>query len=125
MVSGFNNGGDIMFTLVPIFMGIVFVLVIGVIIFSLIRGVSQWRKNEASPRLSVPAAVKSKRTHITRNGDHGRTVYYVTFEFESGDRSELKVTGQEFGLLAEGDYGILSFQGTRYLGFQRENTQNA
>ena len=45
------------------------------------------------------------------------------FEFESGDRLELMVDGSEYGLLAEGDCGMLSFQGTRYLGFVRGRTQ--
>ena len=45
--------------------------------------------------------------------------YFVTFEFESGDRLELPVDGSDYGLLVEGDTGKLSFQGTRYLGFQR------
>lgn len=29
------------------------------------------------------------------------------------------MTGYEFGMLVEGDRGKLSFQGTRYLGFER------
>ena len=41
-------------------------------------------------------------------------------EVESGDRMELNLSGQEYGLLAEGDRGKLTFQGTRYLGFERE-----
>lgn len=47
------------------------------------------------------------------------TSYYVTFEVESGDRMELHVSGSEYGMLAEGDYGQLTFQGTRYLDFVR------
>ena len=30
------------------------------------------------------------------------------------------MTGTEYGLLAEGDRGKLTFQGTRYLGFERQ-----
>ena len=45
--------------------------------------------------------------------------YFVTFEVESGDRMELKMHGSEYGLLAEGDFGRLTFQGTRYLSFER------
>ena len=30
------------------------------------------------------------------------------------------MSGTEYGLLIEGDKGNLSFQGTRYLGFERE-----
>ena len=48
------------------------------------------------------------------------TSYYATFQVESGDRMELSMTGTEYGLLAEGDRGKLTFQGTRYLGFERQ-----
>ena len=47
------------------------------------------------------------------------THYYVTFQFDSGDRLELHVPGREYGMMAEGDVGDLTFQGTRYLGFDR------
>jgi hypothetical protein len=33
---------------------------------------------------------------------------------------ELYVAGHEFGMLIEGDRGMLTFQGTRYLGFERK-----
>lgn len=49
------------------------------------------------------------------------TSYYVTFQVDSGDRMELSVSGSEYGVLAEGDKGQLTFQGTRYLTFDREN----
>lgn len=50
---------------------------------------------------------------------HSSTRYYATFQVESGDRMELAVSGPEYGMLAEGDRGTLTFQGTRYLGFER------
>jgi hypothetical protein len=43
----------------------------------------------------------------------------VTFEVKSGDRMELQVQGHEYGMLVEGDFGELTFQGNRYLGFAR------
>lgn len=36
---------------------------------------------------------------------------------------EFSVSGSEYGMLVEGDQGKLSFQGTRYLSFQREGQQ--
>ena len=42
-----------------------------------------------------------------------------TFEFESKDRTEFRVNGKEYGMIAEGDYGKLKFQGTRFLEFNR------
>ena len=47
------------------------------------------------------------------------TTYYVTFEVESGDRIELVVPRSEYGFMVEGDQGKLTFQGTRYLSFDR------
>lgn len=114
--------GDILFQIVPIFIGIIFIIVFGSILFTVFKGIGQWKKNEQSPRLSVPAEVKTKRTHVRRVGQdgHSSTSYFVTFEFSSGDRSELKMSGKEFGYLAEGDVGILTFQGTRFLEFERK-----
>lgn len=109
---------------------IMFFLITGMFVVMLIKGIGEWHKNNQSPRLSVDAAVVSRRSsvshhHHTNASGHGShtttsTSYYVTFQVESGDRMELCVTGREYGLLAEGDYGKLSFQGTRYLGFERQ-----
>ena len=105
---------------------IVFVLVIGTFIVTAVKGIAQWNKNNNSPRLTVPVTVVSKRTNVshhhhgTTNAHHTSTTYYVTFQVESGDRMELHVTGQEYGMLIEGDIGNLTFQGTRYLGFDRQ-----
>ena len=107
---------------------ITFVLVIGMFVVTAVRGISQWNKNNNSPRLTVAATVVAKRTNVTRhhhggaNGHHHHhtsTSYYVTFQVESGDRMELHVAGTEYGMLIEGDSGKLTFQGSRYLGFER------
>lgn len=47
------------------------------------------------------------------------THYHATFQVESGDRMELAVNDKEYGMLAEGDTGKLTFQGTRYKEFVR------
>ncbi|MBD8067398.1 DUF2500 domain-containing protein [Bacillus sp. PS06] len=120
--------GDLMFQIGPIFIAIIFIIVISLFVFTISKGISQWHKNEKSPRLIVPAILTSKRTDVRRSSnlhnDHHHssthTHYYVTFEFESGDRSEFHVSGKEFGLLTEGDTGRLTFQGTRYVGFERK-----
>ena len=123
---GFNQGFG-MFNVFGIMFTIVFVLIVGVFIVILIKGISQWSKNNKSPRLTVPATLIAKRTDISHHGGagdhhhhHTSTSYYVTFQVESGDRIEFHVSGQEYGLLMEGDRGDLSFQGTRYLGFARQ-----
>ncbi len=114
----FNGGFEVMFFLV-------FVLVIGTFIFNFAKGIGQWNKNNNSPRLTVDATVVTKRTQVSRHHNASThhtshsTSYYVTFQVESGDRMELDVSGNEYGMLVEGDYGKLTFQGTRYLGFER------
>lgn len=109
---------DMMFTIAPIFISIIFIIVFGFIIFSILSSIKQGVKNNNSPLLTVPAEVASKRIHV--QGDHSRTTYYVTFEVQSGDRMELVVEGKEYGMLVEKDLGLLSFQGTRYISFERQ-----
>jgi len=136
---GDGMGGDafggvfgMMGTIVPVF----FIVVLGIIVFSAFRGIAQWNRNNQQPVLSVEARLVSKRTNVSHHHHHNggdafqnsvstSTDYYVTFEVESGDRMEFKVAGSEYGMLAEGDYGKLSFQGTRYLGFRRESRAEA
>ena len=114
-----------LFEIFPVIFTIMFLLVFGIILLNLFKGVAQWNKNNHSPRLTVDAAVVAKRTNVSRHRSgssgmhHTSTTYYVTFQVESGDRMELHVAGAEYGLLVEGDRGRLTFQGTRYLGFQR------
>lgn len=106
---------------------LVFLLALGTILLQLIRGAGQWNRNNHAPRLTVSATVVAKRGDVTHHrhdaGGVGHTAssttYYVTFQVASGDRMELQLDGREYGLLAEGDQGELTFQGTRYLGFQR------
>ena len=111
---------DFMFYLVPLMSFSIFCFVIGMFIFMFVNMARQGKRNDNSPRLTVPATVVAKRDHRSHGREHSHTSYYVTFQFESGDRMELMIPGTEFGLLCEGDRGALSFRGTRYLSFQRE-----
>ncbi|HHW21396.1 MAG TPA: DUF2500 domain-containing protein [Clostridiaceae bacterium] len=124
-------GTGFMFGLVPIFVTIIFIVVIGSFIVIFIKGFAEWNRNNHSPLLTVPARVVAKRTNVSHHTHHhgsdmgayhhsSSTTYYVTFGFESGDRLELRVPHNEFGYLVEGDMGRLTFQGTRYKGFQRD-----
>ena len=100
---------------------IAFILILGVIVIMVVKNIATWNKNNNSPRLTVEAKVMSKRTAITHHHDSmSSTRYYVTFQVDSGDRMELPMTGSEYGMLAEGDVGKLTFQGTRYLSFERK-----
>lgn len=124
MTGSFGMGGGV-FTALFI---LAFLTILGTFLAMLIRGIGQWSRDNRAPRLTVGALVTAKRTNVTghhhHNGGMGHTThstaYYATFEVESGDRMELRLSGQDYGLLAEGDRGYLTFQGSRYLGFERE-----
>lgn len=123
-----------MFEFAEIMFPVMFTLVFLVIIVTIVRNIGTWSKNNHSPRLIVPAKIVGKREDVTwhhhanagdmsgAQGYHSTssTNYYITFQVESGDRLELSVPGSEYGLLIEGDEGKLTFQGTRYLSFERE-----
>jgi len=113
-----------MFSIPFILFPLVFMLVIGVFVYTFARTIKEKRRNDNSPRLTVNAKIVDKRSAVHRhhhdNHHHYGYSYYVTFEFDSGDRSELYVPQNEFGILVVGDRGNLTFQGTRYLSFERK-----
>jgi hypothetical protein len=131
-LSPFGGFGNSMFTIVPVIIMIGFVLVFGTIIVRSVQGAKQWKRNNDSPVLTVDATVVTKRSdvqyyHHGTGADHmdhmssSNTYYFVTFEVASGDRMEFKIRDTEYGMLAEKDVGKLTFQGSRYLGFERDN----
>ncbi len=132
MMSPFGN--DPLFTIMPILFGLFFVVVLGIIVFALVRGAREAAWNRRQPILNVTARIIGRRQEISHSSDSNpgdgidtsstRTTHFVTFEVESGDRMEFAVQGKEYGLLIEGDYGKLTFQGTRYIGFVRDLTPN-
>lgn len=114
---------DFVGTVIPIFI----IVIIGIILLSVGKGVRQWNRNNKQPILTVGSRIVSKRNEISHHqrqndqmSSYTRTSYYITFEVESGDRIEFIVEGEEYGMCAEGDTGRLTFQGTRYMGFQRK-----
>lgn len=121
-----NTGIPTVFTALFV---IVFLLIAGTVIVSIVRNVRQSAKNDQQPVLTTPATVVTKRALNAPDRSHERmnntnrnfSTFFATFQVASGDRMEFQVASDEYGLLAEGDEGQLTFQGTRYKGFQRTN----
>ena len=113
------------FSFVMIMFQMVFVCVCAVILFLIVKNISTWNKNNHSPKLTVPATVVAKRTQVTQQqhanagdptGAHGfstttSTSYYVTFQVESGDRMELRVSRSEIWTAGREKPGKLKFSG--------------
>ncbi|WP_233516793.1 DUF2500 domain-containing protein [Paenibacillus curdlanolyticus] len=114
-----------MFGEMPVFMqfffAIVVILIVGGIVSGVTRAVSTGLSNQAAELLTEYCQIVSKRTKVSGgDGDSSAsTSYYITFEFANRSRTEFRVTPQDYGLLAEGDFGYLSYKGTRFKGFDR------
>ena len=66
---GFGTG----LTVFGIMFTVVFVLVLGSIIFAIVKGIGQWNKNNHSPRLTVPATIVAKRTNVSHHHHHNQS----------------------------------------------------
>ena len=123
----FDFGFNLMSTVLPNILLRFFADFIAFAVSIRVKGFTQNTRNNASPVLTVNCTVVTKRTEVSHHHHHHdshmhvstSTTYYATFQVESGSRMEFAVSGQEYGLLVEGDRGNLTFQGTRYLGFQQ------
>lgn len=81
-------------------------------------------KQGEKPVYNMQAVVKGKRTLIEPDPENPavpRTRYFVTFHKRDGNRVEMQVPGEDYGLAAEGDEGILVWQGDEFVVFKRTN----
>ncbi|WP_070000628.1 DUF2500 domain-containing protein [Cellulosilyticum sp. I15G10I2] len=115
---------DMMFNIVPVIILLGFIFVFGTIIYRIVNIAKDKRK----PIIPVRAKVVAKRTqvrggHTSHNDMHGHTLsstyYYATFELENGERMELAIPSHQIGYIVEGDTGILNFQGSLFVKFDR------
>ncbi|QWU13507.1 Protein of unknown function [Paenibacillus sophorae] len=111
----------------PIFFKIFALVFLFIIIYATFKGIKQWMVNNASELLTVSCTAVSKRFRVRGgSGDtSASTDYYVTFETPNGDRVELEVPDRLYGLIVEGDRGELTYQGTRFKGFERESGRDS
>lgn len=122
-----SDSFDSVFTLMFPSMIIIFAIIVLTVIIKAVI-------NVRSPILTVSASVISKREHTSSSrqfvagditGAHGyhdtfSTSYTAVFETDSGEMLKLDVTGEEYGRLLEGERGLLSFKGSRFLDFEKK-----
>lgn len=119
------------FSIMRVVFFIAFVLVLGFIAVAIGRGIKEWSQNNAQPKIPAAALITAKRTALTHHHHYTgvsdnqhmhmttSTSYFITCEFTSGDRMEFSVSAREYGLVSEGDTGILTSQGSRFISFER------
>lgn len=100
---------------------IVFGLIVFVIIMGIVKTIGAGLSNQAAERVQRSCKVVDKRTRVRGgSGDFSAsTYYYITFEFDGGERVELEVKDTDFGMIVIGDCGELHYKGTRFLEFVR------
>ncbi len=80
-------------------------------------------KQGRKPVYNIQAEVKGKRTLIEADPENPaipKTSYFVTFHKRDGNRVEMEVPGEDYGLCAEGDEGILVYsKGDEFIVFKR------
>jgi hypothetical protein len=118
----YNSASNFMFSIVPVIIGIIFIIVICGFVFAFVNGLKQYASNKEKPVETVPARIIGKRPHTWGGaGDSSaHTSYYVTFELENGERMEIPVNDSFYGMHVEGDTGMLTHQGTQMMSFERE-----
>ncbi|MDQ0221881.1 DUF2500 domain-containing protein [Streptococcus moroccensis] len=112
--------GQLVFMVVQVGMA----LVLGYVIFQIGRNVLDWSRNNQSSEQSVKARVISKHPNLLHSGDAKRTLHKVIFQLPGQQSLELRVRGEAFDQLLEGDEGELTFQGNRFLAFKQKNLKN-
>lgn len=75
------------------------------------------------PVYNIQATVKGKRTLVEADPENPNipsTRYFLTFHKRDGNRVEMEVPGEDYGLAAEGDEGVLVYsRGDEFIVFKR------
>ena len=116
------------FRIAPVLISIGFVVFVCFLVLHVLNKGMERNRNNRAPIISKDATIVAMRMavqiHNHANGygaapPSAATKCFATFQFEDGSRIELKIPDKEYGLLADGDQGQLTFQGTRYKSFKR------
>lgn len=116
-------------------MEIMLVLIIAIFTAIFFRCIFEWTINKCSAMESVDAFVVAKQQGMIQQqipnagdatGGHGFTLqeqpwYKITFRMTDSTEKEFNVDDQSFRELKEGEKGILTYQGTRYLGLKKDS----
>lgn len=110
---------SLLFSMLPLLL--LLIIVVAVIVF--IRLCKPKAQRAAGAGASVPAAppapVQQQNAMVITKRSPSGTEYFVGVELEAGERMELWVSGSQYGLLLEGDQGLLTWQGRRLVSFER------
>lgn len=112
------------FKIIAFVFPILFIFVFAGIFFTLLKSLKQWNFNNKQPKITVSAKLITKTTKDLQQKRKqyimpSPTYCFLTFEVESGGSIELSVDALTFDKLIEGEIGILTYQGDRFIHFER------
>jgi len=88
----------------------------GILLLIITIPIVEYNKNEKQPVITTDAVLLTKSTQQL---GRGFSSYHLTFEITSKERISLKVDHQKYALFIEGDKGTLTYQGSRFITFER------
>lgn len=118
---GGMDGFGLFFPIFMVFFFGVVALFVGAVVVAIVKQAKLARQNNAAPEVTAVASVVDK--HIDTGGGGESSViehHLVSFEQPGGERFELEVPANQYGLLVVGDRGSVTMKGTQYLAFARE-----
>lgn len=104
-------------------------IIISLVVIVIVQGY----KNKHAPKLTVNAVITARRItnyHSNHSSDVANqalytvatTNFYVTFKLENGKKREFMVGPTEYNRLYKGEKGKLTYQGKRFLSFEKEKS---
>ncbi len=105
---------------------VIFILAFIFIIINMFTAPHLPKIDRNAPIDTIKAKVIAKRTDVSGSHFHNdnlnmiNTHYYVTFELYNKERKEFIVDSDDYGLLIEGDEGMLTYQGIIFKSFDRQ-----
>ena len=84
-------------------------------------------QDSRAPRLTVEASVAGRRQEYRFYGTRYRrtrsTTYYAAFQLKNGARVEVWMSRRNYRRLTEDSFGLLTYQGSRFVRFERLGKQ--
>lgn len=107
------------------FSGLFMGVIILIFVFLVVSNIMTWDRNNKAPILNNNAILVDKRKHHHHHGGqhpHSSTSYHLKFLLETGEEMTFKVKSSRYHMHDEGDEGVLTYQGTRFLEFGQGQT---
>ncbi len=99
----------------------VFIIAPAIVIPVTINATKKKNQQKMEQQKAAAAAIPVQSlyaTAITKRNPRGNE-YYVGFQLEDGQRMELQVPGAQYGVILEGDKGMLHLRDNAFIGFER------